>query len=328
MRRRAAIAVLVALGLFAAVQLGFGTAADADARLRDPAFADKLAKLDHRHCDRPSLMLGSSRTLLAFHAERFERTTGSPAFNFGTPAAGPITHLVYLNRLLNHSMTPKVLLLEVLPPMLADADTGPIEQSFLSGERLTGDEVATVEEFGFQPDAVRPKWRESVYAPCYSLRCQVVGRVAPSWLPWNHRYDWGRKTDPHGWATPPRTSVTDDERTEHVAKARAEYADTLAGLNPNGRPLDALKRIVTTCRERGIPVVLVLMPEATTFRALYPAGLDSRIDDTLKSLGVPLIDARGWLDDTDFYDGHHPFTHGAEKFTDELAKRWAAGGTP
>lgn len=328
MRRRAAVAVLVAVGLFAAVQLGFGTAADTDARLRDPAFADKFAKLERLKCDRPAVMLGSSRTLLGFHAERFEQATGSAAFNFGTPATGPITHLVYLNRLLDRGITPKVLLLEVLPPMLADGDGGPIEQTFLSGERLTGDEVATVEGFGFRPDAVRPKWRESVYAPWYSLRCQVVGRLAPSWLPWNHRYDWGRKTDPHGWATPPRTSVTEEERGEQVAKARAEYADTLAGLNPQGRPLDAVKRIVTICRERGIPVVLVLMPEATTFRAMYPAGLDERIDGTLKSLGVRLIDARGWLADDAFYDGHHPFTGGAERFTDELAKRLPAGDTP
>lgn len=328
MRRRAAIAVLVAVGLFAAVQFGFGTAADTDARLRDPAFADKIARLNRLNCDRPTLMLGSSRTLLGFHAARFEQTTCSPAFNFGTPATGPITHLVYLNRLLNRGIVPKALLLEVLPPMLADGDGGPIEQTFLTGERLTGDEVATVEELGFQPTAVRPKWRESVYAPWYSLRCQLVGRVAPSWLPWNHRYDWGRKTDEFGWATPPRQSVTDDERAEHLAKAHKEYATTLARLNPHGRPLLALRRIVDTCRERGIPVVLVLMPEATTFRAMYPAGLDEKIDTELKSLGVPLIDARGWLADDDFYDGHHPFTAGAEKFTDELAKRLPAGGTP
>jgi hypothetical protein len=294
--------------------------------LRDPAFADKCAKLERLKGERPTLMLGSSRVLLGFHAARFERATGAPAFNFGTPATGPITHLVYLNRLLDRGITPGTLLLEVLPPMLSDGPDGPIEQTFLSGERLTSEEVSVVEGFGFRAETVRPKWRESVYAPWYSLRCQVVGRVAPSWLPWNHRYDWGRKTDPHGWATPPRQSVTDEERTEHVAKAHAEYAATLAGLNPQGRPLEALKRMVVMCRERRVPVTLVLMPEATTFRAMYPAGLDERIEGTLETLGVPLIDARRWLVDADFYDGHHPFTGGAEVFTDELAKRVAGGG--
>lgn len=323
MRRRAAIAVLVALGLFAAVQFGFGTAADVNPRLRDPAYADKLAKFERRKGDVPTVMLGTSRTLLGFHAGRFEQATGRPAFNFGFPATGPVTHLVYLNRLLGRGVLPKALLLEVLPPMLADGDDGPIEQLFLSGERLTGEEVRVVERFGFRPDAVRPKWRQSVYAPWYSLRCQVVGRVAPSWLPWNHRYDWGRKSDPHGWATPPRTSVTAEERAEHVAKAGAEYGATLARLNPHGRPLQAVQEIVDTCRERGVPVTLVLMPEATTFRAMYPTGLDERVEAGLKTLGLPLIDARTWLADDDFYDGHHPFTHGAEKFTDELAKRLA-----
>lgn len=323
MRRRAATAVLVALGLFAAVQFGFGTAADVNPCLRDPAFADKFAKLERRTAARPTLMLGSSRTLLGFHAGRFEQATGTPAFNFGTPAAGPITHLVHLNRLLDRGIRPKELVLEVLPSMLADGDDGPIEQLFLSGERLTGEEVGVVERFGFRPDAVRPKWRQSVYSPWYSLRCQVVGRVAPSWLPWNHRYDWSRKTDPHGWATPPRASVTADERAEHVAKARAEYGATLAAMSTDGRPLGALRELVATCRERGVPVRLVLMPEATTFRAMYPAGLDERVEASLKTLGVPLIDARTWLADDDFYDGHHPFTRGAEKFTDALAKRLA-----
>lgn len=326
MRRRAAVAVLFAAGLFAAVQLGFGTAADADPRLRDPAFADKCAKLERLHADRPTLMLGSSRTLLGFHAERFAQATGTPAFNFGTPATGPIGHLVYWNRLLGRGVRPGLLLLEVLPPMLADGENGPVEQQFLTGERLTGDEVRVVEEFGFRPDAVRPKWRESVYAPGYSLRCQLVGRVAPSWLPWNHRYDWGRKTDECGWATPPRQEVTADERAEYEAKTRAEYAATLAGLDPVGRPLEALKRIIASCRERQIPVVLVLMPEGESFRAMYPAGLDAKIAAAVSTLGVPVIDARRWLSDDAFYDGHHPFTAGAEQFTDELAKHPAVRG--
>jgi hypothetical protein len=221
-----------------------------------------------------------------------------------------------------------LLLIEVLPPMLADGPDGPIEQGFLTGERLTGDEVRTVERFGFRPDAVRPKWRESVYAPGYSLRCQVMGRVAPSWLPWQHRYDWGRKTDAFGWATPPRQEVTADERTELEAKTHAEYATTLAGLEAEGRPLAALRRIVEVCRERAIPVAVILMPEGGNFRAMYPTGLDAKIDAALSTLGVPVIDARGWLADADFYDGHHPFTRGAERFTDELANRVPGRGTP
>lgn len=325
MRRRAAVAVLVGFGLFAAVQFGFGTAADAEPRLRDPAFADKVAKMERLGCDRPVVMLGSSRTHFAFHGERFGLATGAPAFNFGFPAAGPVVELIYLNRLLALGVQPRLVLVEVLPPLLADGPDGPIEAQFLGGERLTGAEVELVEGLGFPPHTARPRWERTRVAPSYALRYGLLARVFPQWVPPGERCDWGRKSDPHGWSTPPRTSVADDERAVHVAKARAEYADTLARLNPRGRPLEALRRIAETGRDRGVPVVLVLMPEATTFRAMYPAGLDERIEAELNALGVPLIDARGWLADTDFFDGHHQLTPGAEKFTDELARRFTRG---
>jgi hypothetical protein len=311
---------IVLTGLFAVLitQLGFGLAAEVNPRLRDPAYADKLARLNTPTPD--VLMLGSSRTLFGFHAGRLEQTTGRTAFNFGVPATGPITHLVTLDRLLNHGVRPRLLLVEVLPPMLADGPDGPLEQGFLTGERLTGREVGTVERFGFAPHTVRPAWRESVVAPWWALRFQLIARVSPSWVPWNLRHDWGRTTDARGWSTPPRREVTDAERAGYIARARSEYADTLATLQPDARPLEALVAIRERCQGHSIPLRFVLMPEAASFRAMYPAEVDARIDAALRSTGVPLIDTRHWLSETDFYDGHHPFTQGAEAFIDRLAR--------
>lgn len=316
--RRARSSFVAFALLVVALNLAFGLAAEVNPRLRDPAYGDKLAKLQTKTPD--VLMLGSSRTLLGFHAGRAEETTGRTAFNFGTPATGPITHLVYLNRLLKHGVRPKHLLVEVLPSMLADGSGGPIEQAFLSGERLTADELDTVERFGFDPAVVRPAWRESVVAPWWKLRFQVLGRLSPSWLPWHLRYDWSRTADARGWATPPRQETTAEERTEQLAKVRTEYAGTLAAMDPDGRPLAALRELIAVCRTNDIPVSLVLMPEADTFRALYPPGLEERVVKCVQSLGAPVIDARRWLDESDFYDGHHPFTRGAETFTDRLMR--------
>lgn len=317
-RRRARTSFVVFVVFGVTLNLALGLAAEVNPRLRDPAFGDKLANLHTRTPD--VLMLGSSRTLLGFHAGRVEATTGRTAFNFGTPATGPITHLVYLNRLLKAGVRPKHLFVEVLPPMLADCPGGPLEQTFLPGERLTADELETVERFGFDPAVVRPAWRASVSAPWSKLRFQVLGRIAPSWLPWQQRHDWSRNTDARGWATPPRQEVTLEERTEQLAKVRAEYAGTLAGMAPDGRPLAALRELIAVCRANDIPATLVLMPEGPTFRALYPPGLDDRIDAAVRPLGAPLIDARRWLTEGDFYDGHHPFTRGAERFTDRLMR--------
>lgn len=315
-RRRARSSFVVFVVFVVVLNFGFGLTAELNPRLRDPAYGDKLAKL---HTKTPDvLMLGSSRTLLGFHAGRVEERTGRTAFNFGTPATGPITHLVYLDRLLKQGVRPKHLLVEVLPPMLADGPGGPIEQAFLNGERLTASEIDTVERFGFDPAVVRPAWRESMVAPWWKLRFQVLGRISPSWLPWNLRYDWSRTADARGWATPPRQEVTPEERTEQLAKVRAEYAGTLAAIDPNGRPLNALRELIARCRANDIPVTLVRMPEADTFRTLYPPGLEDRVTACLEPLGVPMIDARRWLREEEFYDGHHPFTRGAEAFTDRL----------
>ena len=307
----------VAFVVFAvALNFGFSLAAELNPRLRDPAYGDKFVKLKTKTPD--VLMLGSSRTLLGFHAGRVEEQTGRTAFNFGTPATGPITHLVYLERLLKQGVRPRRLIVEVLPSMFADGPEGPIEQTFLNGERLTADEIDTVERFGFAPAVVRPAWRESVIAPWWKLRFQILGRISPSWLPWNLRFDWSRTADAHGWATPPRQEVTPEERAVQLAKVRDEYAHTLAHMVPNGRPLSALRELIAICQANDIPVTLVRMPEGDTFREMYPPGLEERVTAILEPLGVPVIDARQWLTEDDFYDGHHPFTRGAEKFTDRL----------
>jgi hypothetical protein len=82
--------------------------------------------------------------------------------------------------------------------------------------------------------------------------------------------------------------------------------------------------MLSRCRERGIRPVLLLAPEAPSFRAAYdPAGWD-RAEGYLRGLakehGAPLIDARGWLEEEDFFDSHHPMRAGAEAFTRRLVQ--------
>src|SRR5437764_14565018 len=87
-------------------------------------------------------MLGATSTGYGFHAGRIEaevrRELGRPAavFNFGIPASGPVTHLVYARRLIADGHRPDLLLVEVLPPALADLPGGPLESQSLFGDRL------------------------------------------------------------------------------------------------------------------------------------------------------------------------------------------------
>ncbi len=321
--------VLLALAVVVLANATLGVLGEYSPRLKDPAYGDKWATLRRQLAARPGdklvLSLGSSRTLLGFHGQHAENALGGRviAFNFGTPAAGPVTELVYLRRLLDRGVTPDLLLVEVMPGLCADGPTGPAEQLTLTGERLCRREVETVERYGFDPAAVRPAWRESAYLPWSKLRFQLLGRVVPSWMPWNLRFDWSRGADAHGWATPPRQEITPAERAEREANARAEYAGSLANVSPDGRPFAALRALLGECQQRRIPTRLVLYPEGSSFRAMYPAGTGERFVAAVRRLGdefaAPLTDARDWLADDDMYDGHHMFKAGAQTFTSRLS---------
>jgi hypothetical protein len=336
-RRKAPRAVAWGVAIFAAVQLGLGLASELYPRLRDPLYGDKLVKLKRRlpaaPADRPPtvVMLGSSRTGLGFHGRRAEHhlaaELGRPAvaFNYGIPAAGPLTHLVYLNRLLADGVAPDLLIVEVMPSMLADIPSAPLERNWFYADRLTFAEQGLVIRHGYPAGQVRERWWKSVLVPAYTLRFQVMSRLSPSWLPWQLRFDWSRGADECGWGTTVTQQIDTADRAKGVARARAEYAPVLAGLQPGGPSARALEELLAVCRGRGIPVRLVLMPEGTEFREFYGPGVNDRLTAYLNDLadraGVPRpTDARGWLPDDAFYDAHHMFAAGAEAFTDRLTR--------
>ena len=66
-------------------------------------------------------------------------------------------------------------------------------------------------------------------------------------------------------------------------------------------------------------MVLFLMPESREFRNWYPPEAQPRLMDYLTSLSrtynAPLIDARRWIEDDAFSDGHHLLSWGAAAFT-------------
>jgi hypothetical protein len=326
---RARQAILVGLVVFATLELGLGLASELYPRIRDPFYGDKLVKLQAKrqaHPGRPSVvMLGTSRTGFAFHGTRIEARLGGgvSAFNFGVPASGPVTHLLYARRLAADGVKPDLLLLEVLPSMLADRPGGPLESLFLFGDRMTHGELDTAARFGF-PHEVYGRWREATFNPWYGLRFQLLGRVAQSWIPWQLRFDWGRGSDESGWGTPLVDTVTPGQLAQGHAAARAEYAPVLSDLQPGGYAGNALRELLSESCSRGVPVKLVLMPEDATFQSWYPPVVRERLTAFLAAVCVAyrcdLIDSRGWVGEGAFSDGHHLLRPGAEAFSDRLVE--------
>jgi hypothetical protein len=336
--RRARSAVLAALAGFALLQGGLLAAVEAWPRLRDPMYGDKAARMQRRFAAAEPgaakvVLLGTSRTGYGFDAKRCEAVLrdelGRPAvcFNFGIPSSGPVTHNLYLKRLLAEGVRPDLLLLEVLPPLLADCGPQPREACFMNVDRLLGPgELYAALGYGcLNMNAIEGR-RETAWVPWYELRFALLGRVVPSWNHWGLRHDWSRCADEAGWSEP-EPSVSKERWALGTVHAWGEYGALLQHFRPGGPAAAALRDSLATCSQAGIPVALVLMPEATIFRAFYGPGSDERLLVFLSVLrqefGVPVIDARPWVDDGDFRDTHHLLLPGAKVFTERLAREVA-----
>lgn len=333
-RRRARWSLIAACVIFLASQLALGWGSEFYPRIRDPFYGDKLVKLQRRIARKEAplvLMLGSSRTGLAFHGKRIEQrlndTIGldSVAFNFGIPASGPVTHLIYLRRMERVQVQPDLLLLEIMPTMLAHHDDGPQERHWLTGDRLTRRDIELAGRLGFPREKLWNDWRDTTWNPWYELRFKLLARVVQSWIPWQYRSDWSRSSDECGWGRIERDTITDAERRDAIERARLEYAALLSQLRMGGPAVQALKELLADCQSRRIPVKLMLMPLSTEFRSWYPPKVEQDLQQFLEGLsqefGCESIDARNWLQQDQFSDGHHMLVRGSESFSDQLADR-------
>ena len=332
-RHQAFVAVTAGALVFAAIQTAFSGASSVTHLVADPVYGDKERRLRRLERAAPDgtprvILLGTSRTGYGFAAGRTQQAAadaGTPAvvFNFGVPGAGPITHLIYLRRLLADSHRPDLLLLEVLPPLLADLPGGPYEARMLKGDLLTRDEIEVIDRYAMPSEQLHQRRREAALSPVHEHRFKLLGRVFPSALPWQLRYDAGRTPDPNGWGASDVADVADEQRDHAIAVTAAEYSGVFRHDLPAGPAVAALRDLLALCRAEGIPVALVLCPEATTFRALYPPAVGPKLSRFLADLtaefGCPVTDARDWIADDLFIDNHHLLRTGAAVFTDRLS---------
>ena len=72
----------------------------------------------------------------------------------------------------------------------------------------------------------------------------------------------------------------------------------------------ALRESLDLCRREKIECVLLVTPESSEFRSWYSsdglAAFDRYCDGLRTDYGVQIIDARTWIPDEQFTDGHHP----------------------
>jgi hypothetical protein len=329
---RAALAVGAAAALAAHVALA--AAGERWFWIRDPVYADRESLMRKLRQAQPPdtplvVMQGTSRGGYGFNAkrcsERLSAQCGRPtiAFNFALAGTGPVVQRVHLPRLLADGHRPSLLLIEIVPAGVAVLPDGPLEARFLDGAAFRHDELPILERYEIPSERIRRQWRETYYTPFLGFRFNLLGRFAPVAVPFHLRGSLGRTGDEYGWHRIMEETFTPERFAESRERALREYTDILRDLHPGGAAGRALRDELELALAEGIPVCVLLMPEATWFRDLSSPRVTERFDRWIHELtreaGCPLIDARGWMSDDRFADGHHLLPGGAEAFTDRLA---------
>jgi hypothetical protein len=261
---------------------------------------------------RPSLLARTGETLVS------SQTPPSPQFyNMARGGSSPLLYLLTLRRLLSDGIQPDALLVEIFPPALAeDEESAVIYKPTLRDWPLLRRYSVNGRTWAF--------WLQDRLLLWYKYRSGFLEWAAPRWLLPEAR--WGENLwDYHGgeWRVL-GDKVSSQERRRLMDDARRRYAPSLQHFRISRDADRALHELLDTCRDRRIAVALFLMPESGAFRGWYPPETRARLSAYLAELqheyGTPLIDARRWIEDWDFSDGHHLLSWGAAAFTRRFAK--------
>jgi hypothetical protein len=218
---------------------------------------------------------------------------------------------------------PGFVLIEVLPPFLAGHLGTPMESRWLQPHRIKLAEFDRLDSFGYAlPREEVESWQRWL-GSAYAHRSALLSRNLPTWVPYEQLCDASQLTDAHGWARTPADHVTPEQYAKGLSIAWKQYRPALTGFAIGGPSCAALRDLLEVCRRENIPAALLLMPEGDDFREWYSPDALAQIEGFLlglsRSHGVPLIDARHWVENADFADGHHLLPAGADHFTDRLA---------
>lgn len=316
--------------------------------LEDREFADRYEGYRPRAAQaradgkRMVAVVGSSRVEWGVRARTVEacvaagRADPPVVHHFGFPGATPLVEWAIVRRMLHHS-PPAALVLE-LNPVFAYDENGVTFANDQAAAKLSPDERVALDRFGWRNlttaeyvEECRPRW--------YTLRDKLIARVRPRFsyappqppAPSPAAAGW---TEHNAWGDPTFVVPSDKFSPRMFEAAEAAYRPRLEALRFHPVAWAALDDVVAACRDEGIPVALLLMPEADRFRAWYTPQTHAAIDALTTHLrgrgAAACFDTRSWFPDLHCYcDSHHLLTEYGEAFSRRFAAEclapWLAG---
>lgn len=292
----------------------------------DLEYGARIAILHERLAENPqrpvAIVLGSSRIGQAFLPEmmpplKTAEGEDALAFNFSHLMSGPVMNLIAWRRLEREGVKARWLVLELVPTLMMG------EHPSTAAGVATAPDLPVLLEYFPRGRALRTYVKNRAN-PWYQHRQALLQRWAPALATQASHTDLvklGPCGGDAGWNLP--NHVPDEDRRRMTARVAAG-AQFLRAWKIDARADRAIRTVLEDCRRQNIPTLLLLTPESSELRACYSPDSLVALDDYCARLSrefqAPLINARAWLDDEDFSDGHHVVRRGAERFTLRLAK--------
>jgi hypothetical protein len=187
-------------------------------------------------------------------------------------------------------------------------------------DRLTWSDVSLLRKYAPEPFQLARRWWEAQAAPWHAHRFSIMNHYASDWLPWRLRTDHWKALDAWGWADFGADSDIPWKDPRMLKLARDTYYNELQIFDIAEMQDRSLRDLIALCRHERIPTIFFLMPEGRIFQSWYPWLTRKRINDYLtrisREYAVPIVDARRWIDDDDWYfDSHHLDRRGATLFS-------------
>ena len=314
------------LGLQVALNLYMETR---HAEVYDPEYRDRLVLLRQRvqeHPQRPLLLIvGSSRIMTGVAPEQLpplHSADGACAlpFNACHTGAGTVHNLLMVERLLREGFEPKWMVVEVVPYLL------PAAQHSTLAKLAMAEDLPTLHRY-VKPLKLYGWYAEERATAIINHRHAFLRHLAPGLPLQDHPWDCmpmeplGGKT----WEEPIPDRAEIERRT---AVVRANYHASLQRFQIQESSKRAMQELLGLCRKRNIQVAVLVSPESSEFRGWYSPDASHAVDGFLEELasqyGTPIVDARDWLADEDFSDGHHVLPEGAKKLTARLGRELLA----
>jgi hypothetical protein len=314
---------------FLVVQLALGLGVERFLpTVRDPEFEEIDQIMHERLVEAPGrplvLVLGSSRTRMALRTERLNHPDDPAApvvINIATNTSASMLQAVFLKRTLRAGLRPQLVFVEIMPMSLSLRHGAAFEESKMAPGRLTLAEAMALRPYYAEPYRLAVRWLWARLLPADHHQAELREALAIDYAAGSEPgYHSGR--DGFGWGgAPAKGSPQEVERLTQETLAMYASALTQPLLSPGA--VQALRDVLTLAQREHITAVLVMPPEASVMRNYAPAVAERHIDAVrhlAREFAVPLIDARAWIDDDGFWDGHHATDRGAEQYTARFAR--------